>query len=130
MKPQAHVYLLASSWSWDSTHLEFATISIESHEQELEDFIYPDSPCRDHGFIARICRKLADNQNGSAMGSIHLRRLYRVVEWDGGALIPLSESEELNIETLSLNMRLRPLCAFGPEDKLIPIVRASTSAVE
>lgn len=103
--------VLEVSWAWDHAHNEFATISLEEHEDRslLGDVLRTGLP--NPALYARL-QRLYFELDRSIMGKGQMVALY---------LMEQESRRNLKRGTFKLSWRLKPLCRFKLDNEPIPL---------
>ncbi len=127
MQPAYAIYLLESRWTYDHSNTEIATITVEGREgqrwqMELEDLLKPELNANIKKMTIKELREIAQNQCGTQSGICRLIRLYRVVDHEGLTVnSPLTVELEGGRKTASVSLKLKPICDFDENDRILPI---------
>lgn len=98
-EPKRRVYILESSWAWDHSNTEIATICEEEYEEGHIEKHIADG---DAFAIKELCA-IARSQNGNFMGSTdgNIKRLFLV---ENVECISLSEANNFRLPTMKLRL--------------------------
>ncbi len=127
--PQPHdegcshgTYLLESRWSWDNSHNEIATISLEKCDSDIafEELLNPlaphDKKVRLLDMLKRIYTAQIPQHGGHKM-----RRLYRIIDTTHFGYDPdCGLNGTLQKDMVDLHLILKPLFDFNSEGQPIP----------
>jgi len=124
------VYVLISSWSWDHSNQEMATITIEGVEGERVGIEFEkvilEGTDEDKCSLVDTLRGIAEKQNGSLQDRGRLVALCRVIDRSGCQMgsIPLNQDVVKGKEQY-LFMTMKPICTFDEKDNIIPTAAIS-----
>lgn len=108
------MYVVESKWSWDNSHTEYATMSIEEFEA-IEDLEDPKCSEEYKQFIFQRLRSIAEIQNGCPVVGPYPTEttIYRAVDFKTTSQV---------VESKLVTFELRPVFRFDKKWNPIPIV--------
>lgn len=106
-------YVIESSWSWDKSHTEYATLNLEEYDFDgnpITDLEDPECPKEHKQLIFRLFKEIAEHQSGYPTGSplVAIHRVTLVEEKEGSGMKKVS-------------FYLKPVFRFDQDGKPVPV---------
>lgn len=118
-------YLLESSWAYDNSHREFATINLEKCDSDVpfEDILNSSVPDGTRLTLYRMLERIYEAQSPSH-GSRKMVRLYRVLGVNHFGILPGINDEGVVFRTGAVDMHLvlLPICEFTSDSVPVPCI--------
>jgi hypothetical protein len=114
------MYVLESQWSWDNSHYDFATFSLEKCYNPIgcEKLLDPDTPQKEKDRLLEEIKKL---HNAQMIGpGPRMVRLYRVVSANYFGTNPSTNFGQLERNMADIHFSLLPICNFDKDGKPVP----------
>jgi len=118
-------YLIQNNWSWDNSHTDFATLSLEKGSNPICDLTHllnPNESEYEKKSIVSFFRHISNKQNGCPMALPSLENLFRVVGIHFYGFNDYGLHAEVTSNLVDVHLTLRPICKFDEKDNPIPIV--------
>ncbi|MEK7511945.1 MAG: hypothetical protein AAB575_02920 [Patescibacteria group bacterium] len=120
----SRTYVLESSWSYDNSHREFFTYTLEycdymNDGSSFDDLLNPDVPMKRK---KELFRKLIEIYNAQVPGHgcRNMLRLYRVLENRVFGRSSTDLNGELERDVVDVHFILKPICEFNDKGEVVP----------